>query len=97
MELCNEPVRGFPGELCQLDKGHRGYHSCVTFSCDGPCGQQHRGTPYRSAYDSDSVPLASFCFICTIEFMRGEGYGHAAPPRHRKKGQHHGRALQGRR
>jgi hypothetical protein len=35
MEKCDAPVKGGAGATCQLDPGHAGHHSMVTFGCDG--------------------------------------------------------------
>lgn len=63
---CGEPVRGYPGETCKLDAGHRGYHSCVVFTCD-TCGRTLRGSPYVQedvyAYGERDDTFA-FCFLC---------------------------------
>lgn len=66
IERCGAPVRGNPEpyDTCNLPTGHKGYHSGVTFDCDG-CGRTVRGTPYRSGSTSHvSDEVFSFCFPC---------------------------------
>lgn len=61
MSLCPHPIRN---TTCQLDEGHRGRHSTVTFYCDS-CGQRRRGQPEASAYNPwDGLPEADFCWLC---------------------------------
>lgn len=68
MRVCNEPVRG--GGNCMLEPGHRGYHSTVTFACDG-CNKRRRGRPYRTVYEPDYETIAlTFCFLCVVEDER---------------------------
>lgn len=78
---CDRPMRG--GGTCGLYAGHRGRCSTVTFDCDGPCGKRQRGYPTSTARDSDGVPVAQFCFVCTITAAREVGY--PAPPRRRRR------------
>jgi len=59
-DACLHTVRGMPGYLCQLPPGHRGYHSCQVFYCDG-CGKVRRGTPAARGED------VAMCFLCTRE------------------------------
>lgn len=70
---CDAPVRG--GGNCTLDSGHRGYHSTVTFGCDG-CDGTFRGQPHRRA--PDGAPwensFLNFCFLCSAEQIHGYGY-----------------------
>jgi hypothetical protein len=61
---CDAPVRG--GGTCRLDPGHRGYHSTVTFGCDG-CGRTLRGQPHRTAPDGEYPSGLHFCFLCSDE------------------------------
>lgn len=61
---CEHPVRG--GGTCQLDPGHRGYHSTVTFGCDG-CGKTRRGQPHTYAPDGEYPRGLQFCFLCSGE------------------------------
>lgn len=58
---CNRPLRT---GSCQMDAGHRGRCSTVTFFCDG-CGQTRRGYPYsaeRNPHDGEVEVV--FCFMC---------------------------------
>jgi hypothetical protein len=64
---CNANVRG--GGQCQLDAGHRGHHSTVTYGCDG-CGKRRRGTPYRWSPDGEYERGLAFCFMCVLEDER---------------------------
>jgi len=76
---CGQPVRGDEGG-CQLDAGHRGHHSTVTFGCDG-CGKRYRGRPHATAPDGEYPHGLQFCFLCSAEqgpagrdaYRHGEG------------------------
>jgi hypothetical protein len=61
---CDQPVRG--GGTCRLDPGHRGYHSTVTFGCDG-CDKTRRGQPHRTSPDGEYPNGLHFCFLCSGE------------------------------
>lgn len=61
---CGQQVRG--GGECQLDAGHRGYHSTVVFGCDG-CGKTRRGQPHRWSRDGEYERGLGFCFLCVLE------------------------------
>jgi hypothetical protein len=80
---CEKPVRGFPGEKCQLDYGHGGYHSCVTFVCED-CGRVCRGTPHRTSYvtlgDGSIDDVFQYCWICS-----GDGPRRTASERWRRR------------
>jgi len=65
---CGQMVRG--GGSCQLDEGHRGAHSAVTFGCDG-CGKTLRGRPFETAPDGEYPRGLGFCFLCVMEAGRG--------------------------
>jgi len=63
--LCQSPVRG--GGVCTLAQGHRGYHSTVTYTCDG-CGAIRRGQPHALAPDdATGETFMGFCFMCSAE------------------------------
>jgi hypothetical protein len=64
IERCKAPVRG--GGECQLAPGHTGYHSTVTFICEG-CGVPRRGQPYRRyivMVGGEQDDVFEFCFFC---------------------------------
>lgn len=55
------------GPPCQLDEGHRGHHSAVTFGCDA-CGRQRRGYPHAVAMNPwDGEVEYQECFLCNRE------------------------------
>lgn len=61
---CGAPIRGFPGETCKLEVGHRRYHSFVVYTCEA-CGKVRRGQPHVVAADEPGgVPNMPFCFLC---------------------------------
>jgi hypothetical protein len=62
-DACAHLVKG--GGLCELNAGHRGYHSTVTFACDG-CGKRRRGRPHRYARDGEYERGLAFCFLCVL-------------------------------
>jgi hypothetical protein len=72
-EFCAAGVRG--GGACSLDPEHKGYHSTVTYSCDG-CGKRRRGYPHATAPDGawweDS--RLQFCFLCSAPQVIGRWY-----------------------
>lgn len=60
---CGSRVRG--GGTCSLSEGHRGYHSRVTFQCDG-CSKVRRGLPTTFGFNPwDGEVEAAFCFLCS--------------------------------
>jgi len=68
--LCGHPVRGYPGEVCGLDAGHRGHHSCVTAYCE----EGHRVRASQIAGHLDEV--GAFCWWHT----HGPGVRSPHPP-----------------
>lgn len=67
MTECGAPVRGCGPETCKLEAGHKGYHSCVVYACDG-CGKLRRGVPAEYAADGpewdELAGTLRFCFLC---------------------------------
>jgi hypothetical protein len=59
---CGAQVRG--GGICHLTHGHRGYHSTVTFTCDG-CNKIRRGRPTTYGRDGEYPRGMKFCFLCS--------------------------------
>ena len=64
--VCGEHVRG--DGACELDAGHRGYHSGVAYVCDA-CSKRRRGQPYSHAPDGEYARGLGFCFLCTLADM----------------------------
>lgn len=82
-EICGHPVRGVPGTVCLLKPGHKGYHSCVVFTCDG-CGRRLRGQPTAKVPETgwDDDGWLAFCFLCINEEQRArDEYDHRHPER----------------
>ena len=65
-DLCGAPVRGMK-DTCSLEFGHKGYHSCVTYTCE-TCGKIRRGQPAATQLDGPSwdegTCVMKFCFLC---------------------------------
>jgi hypothetical protein len=61
LDTCGEPVRG--GGTCTLTAGHTGYHSTVTYVCEG-CGKTRRGRPHLTTPDGEYRDGLRFCYPC---------------------------------
>ena len=73
-DLFDEPgrtcARAMRDGRCQMDPGHRGRCSTVTFTCDN-CDKTRRGQPVAYARNPwDGVAEAQFCFMCVKVYRR---------------------------
>lgn len=61
---CGQPSKQWGGQKpCLLDKGHRGHHSIVVFSCD-QCGHTRRAPAFVRGTDSEGQNDVMICFPC---------------------------------
>lgn len=75
-KLCERKLRG--GDLCHMDKGHRGRCSSVTFECE-TCGKIRRGRPHATEVvrlgDGTVDDVFEFCFMCAVVEPETFGWG----------------------